>query len=85
MIRADRETATGSVGLCNLNGSSSSSEQAPSAGGLLEVYTEFGWSAVHSSGFGGVEAQVVCAQLGYSFVANVATVVTASRYSVQHI
>lgn len=64
----------GDVSLCSLDGEASSSSS-----GVLEVLTGSGWSAVSSSGFGGVEAQVVCVQLGYTFVSNVSTLSVTSR------
>ena len=65
--------AIGEVGLCTLDGG------ALSSSGMLEVLTESGWSAVSSLGFGGLEAQVVCVQLGFTFVANVSTLSVTSR------
>lgn len=68
------------VGDVNLR-ASNGGEERESSSGLLEVFTaEFGWSAVNFLGLGGVEAQVVCVQLGYTFVANVSTYCTNSRY-----
>ena len=63
----------GDVNLCALDG------EAGSSRGVLEVLTGSGWSAVSSSGFGGAEAQVVCVQLGYTFVSNVSTLTMTSR------
>lgn len=63
----------GDVNLCALDG------EAGSSSGMLEVLTGSGWSAVGSSGFGGVESQVVCVQLGYTFVSNVSILTVTSR------
>ena len=78
----------GDVSLCPLSGAEESDPQSgdlqsgerQSYTGLLEVYTEYGWSAVSSFGFGGVEAQVACAQLGFAFVSNVTILTAVSRY-----
>ena len=72
----------GDVNLCTLNGMGTAREDARSSSGILEVFTEVGWSVVDSFGFGGVEAQVVCVQLGFTFVANVSIISTTSRYIV---
>jgi hypothetical protein len=65
--------SVGDVNLCALDG------EAGSSSGVLEVMTGSGWSAVSLSGFGGVEAQVVCVQLGYTFVSSVSMLSMTSR------
>ena len=65
----------GDVSLCSMDGEAGSRRSS----GVLEVLTGSGWSAVSLSGFGGVEAQVVCVQLGYTFVSNVSVFSVTSR------
>ena len=67
--------SVGDVNLCALDGDSGSN----AGSGVLEVLTLSGWSAVNLSGFGGVEAQVVCVQLGYPFVSSVSMFSVTSR------
>ena len=77
----------GDVSLCPLSGDEESDPQSgerQSDTGLLEVYTEYGWSAVSSFGFGGVEAQVACVQLGFAFVSNVTILTAVSRYIIYY-